>query len=142
MCNCRNRDACPMNGKCWEEWVILYQATVEQDDGSRSTYVGLTETSFKARYTNHKASFNHKEKRNSTELSKHIWLLKEKGINFRTSWKILRHARPYNSISQKCNLCITEKLFIICYPELASLNKRNQLVSTCRHQAKHFLDRT
>jgi hypothetical protein len=38
--------------------------------------VGLTENEFKTRYTNHKASFNNYEKRNSTELSKYIWNLK------------------------------------------------------------------
>ena len=34
---------------------------------SAQTYVGLTENEFKTRYTNHKASFNNYEKRNSTE---------------------------------------------------------------------------
>ena len=38
----------------------------------------------------------------------------------------------------RCNLCLWEKYFIICKPELAALNKRNELVSSCRH-AKKFL---
>ena len=43
------------------------------------TYIGLTATSFKARYMNHKASFNNRAKSNQTELSKHIWKLKDDG---------------------------------------------------------------
>ena len=39
----------------------------------------------------------------------------------------------YNSSSKRCNLCLKEKLLIICRPDLSSLNKRNELVSSCRH---------
>ena len=51
---------------------IIYQAVVESEDKSES-YVGLTSTSFKTRYNNHWASFRDEAKKNSTELSKHIW---------------------------------------------------------------------
>ena len=37
-------------------------------------YVGLAETTFKARFTNHKSDLTHKEK--GTTLSKHVWSLK------------------------------------------------------------------
>ena len=47
---------------------VIYQATVKTSDKRPTqTYVGLTENEFKTRYTNHKASFNNYEKRNSTE---------------------------------------------------------------------------
>ena len=36
-------------------------------------YLGLTSSTFKNRYSNHKASFN----RHNTELSNYIWKLKE-----------------------------------------------------------------
>ena len=38
--------------------------------------------SFKTRLANHKASFKAKEKRNATELSKHIWKLKENNKDY------------------------------------------------------------
>ena len=49
---------------------------------------------FQARYNNHKASFTHQEKRNSTELSKHIWQLKDSNTNFSISWKLLEQSTP------------------------------------------------
>ena len=53
-----------------------------QDNNITETYVGLTENDFKTRYRNHTASFRHAKHRNSTELSKYIWTLKDNSINF------------------------------------------------------------
>ena len=62
---------------------IVYQATVTTEDSkSDETYVGLTENTFKTRFANHKASFNNLSKRMSTELSKHVWNLKDNSTNF------------------------------------------------------------
>ena len=47
--------------------------------------------------------------------------------------------RPYNSLSKICNLCLKEKFLIICRPELSAPNKRNELVSSCRHRNKALL---
>ena len=41
---------------------------------------GLTENNFKTRYRNHTSSFRHAKDRNSTELSKHIWTIKDNNI--------------------------------------------------------------
>ena len=136
LCNCRKPSDCPMAGNCLKE-SIVYQATVTTEDNKpNQTYVGLTENSFKTRYANHKASFNHPNKRMSTELSKHIWNLKDSNINFRITWKILKQAVSYNPCSKRCNLCLWEKYFIICKPHLGTLNKRNELVTSCRHASK------
>ena len=68
---------CPMAGDCLKSSVV-YQATVTtEDNGSAQTYVGLIENSFKTRFANHKSSFSDPKKRLSTELSKHVWYLKE-----------------------------------------------------------------
>ena len=77
--------------------------------------------------------------RNSTELSKHVWTLKENNINYSIAWRILSSHLPYNSSSKRCNLCLKEKFLIICRPELSTLNKRNELVSSCRHRNKALL---
>ena len=77
---------CPLNGNCLQSSVV-YQATVtRQDNNITETYVGLTENDFKTRYRNHTASFRHAKHRNSTELSKYIWTLKDNNINFFISW--------------------------------------------------------
>ena len=84
-------------------------------------------------------SFKDHKKKLSTELSKHVWKLKEANVNFQIFWKILKHATSYNPVSERCNLCLWEKYFIICRPELATLNRRNELVSSCRHARKYLL---
>jgi hypothetical protein len=79
-----------MSKKCLIE-SIVYQATVSTNDNSApQIYVGLTENSFKIRYYNHKTSFTLYEKRNSTELSKYVWQLKRRGIEFHIKWQILK----------------------------------------------------
>ena len=73
---------------------VVYQATVTTENNTPDqTYVGLTENSFKTRFTNYNASFNHPIKKLNTELSKHIWL-KDAKINFHITWKILKQAVP------------------------------------------------
>jgi hypothetical protein len=49
-------------------------------------------------------------------------------------------AKPYNCASNRCNLSLWEKYFIICKPKMATLNKRNELVSACRHNKKILLN--
>ena len=130
---------CPMAGNCLISSVV-YQATVTTEDNRPAqTYVGLTENSFKARFANHKSSFNNPDKTLSTELSKHVWCLKEARLKFKVTRKILKQTSPFNLVSSRCNLCLWDKYFIICRPELATLNKRNELVTSCRHANKFLL---
>lgn len=138
-CNCRQKNTCPLDGNCLQASVI-YQATVtRKDNNTKQTYIGLTEKDFKTRYRNHTASFRHPKHRNSTELSKYIWTLKDNNIDHSTSWRTLSSHSTYNSSSKRCNLCLKEKFLIICRPELSTLNKRNELVSSCRHRNKALL---
>ena len=138
-CNCRQKVTCPLNGNCLQSSVI-YQATVTRNDNNTAeTYIGLTENDFKTRYRNHTASFRHAKHKNSTELSKHIWTLKDNNIDHSISWRILSSSSSYNSSNKRCNLCLKEKFLIICRPDLSSLNKRNELVSSCRHRNKALL---
>ena len=102
------------------------------------TYVGLTENSFKTRLANHKTSFNSFDKRNATKLSNYVWELKNRNIHYTIKWKLLKRAKPYNCASNRCNLCLWEKDFIICKPKMATLSKRNDLVSACSHKKNSF----
>ena len=52
---------------------------------------------------------------------------------------IISSSSSYNSSSKRCNLCLKEKFLIIGRPDLSSLNKRNELVSSCRHRNKALL---
>ena len=139
-CNCRQPAHCRLDGNCLKS-AVIYQATVTTDDNRPAeTYVDLTEkNSFKTRYANHKSSFRDPNKRLSTELSKHIWHLKDAKIEYIVTWKILNQAAPFNPAFNSCNLCLWEKYFTIFRPDLANLNKRNELVTSCRHARKLLL---
>ena len=136
-CNCRKKEDCPLNGECMVDEVV-YQATVTTEN-TTETYIGLTANNFKARYGNHQMSFRHEKRKSETELSKHIWQLKGENKEFKVTWKILAKAKPYTNITKRCDLCNTEKFFLICRPHMATLNKRNELISTCRHRRKFIL---
>ena len=40
-CNCRKKGDCPLNGKCLTS-AIIYKATVQESNGNKSHYIGLT----------------------------------------------------------------------------------------------------
>jgi len=102
-------------------------------------YIGLTEGTFKQRYTQHKLSFRHRKYANSTELSKHIWKLKDENKKHSIKWSIITTASPYSNASKRCNLCLTEKLYIIKADKSTHLNKRAELISICCLENKFYL---
>ena len=137
-CNCRKKDSCPLEGNCKIQ-NIVYQAEVTTPQ-SKETYVGLCDTTFKERFNNHKCSFRNERYKNSTELSKYVWNLKQRKIDYQIKWRKVKQARSYSNVNKKCNLCLWEKYFIICKPEMSTLNRRNELSSICRHSKKFLLN--
>jgi hypothetical protein len=139
-CNCRDKTQCPLRGNCLAS-NLVYQAVVKTSYPNKpeETYIGLTENAFKTRYNNHLCSFRHSTKRTATELSNYIWKLKDQGIDYNIQWNVVGHAKAYNPSSKRCNLCLLEKLLIITKPSMSSLNKRTELISTCRHASKYIL---
>lgn len=134
-CNCRNKEQCPLDRKCLTSSVI-YNAQITTNNATKN-YIGLTEGTFKQRYSQHKLTFKHRKYTNSTELSKYIWQLRDKNEEFNIKWTIINRTRPYNNITKRCDLCLTEKLMIIKGNNL--LNKRSELISKCRHENKFYL---
>ena len=55
-CSCPSTKECLLDQRCLEK-DIIYQATVEQPNKESKTYVGLTATTFKARFGVHKKVF-------------------------------------------------------------------------------------
>ena len=136
-CNCRNKDQCPLDNKCLTSNVI-YNAQVTTNNATKN-YIGLTEGTFKQRFSQHKATFKHRKYTNSTELSKYIWKLRDNNQDFNIKWTIISRARPYSNISKRCDLCLTEKLMIITANPGRILNKRSEMISKCRHENKFYL---
>ena len=69
----------------------------------------------------------------------YIWTLQDSNKPFQIKWKVLKKCKAYSNISKKCNLCLYEKFIIICKKELCSLNRRNELASSCPHRNRYVL---
>ena len=130
-----------MNGGCQAKSVV-YKATVTDQDNKVNTYTGLTSMTFKKRYQGHKHSFTHRDSDSTTTLSSHLWKLKDEGKDFSLKWEVVDKAPPFNPVTRKCRLCLKEKFYILFEPDGASLNKRSELFSTCRHRLSQLLENT
>ena len=130
-CNCRQNRQCPIEGKCLQTNVVYKADITTTDNNDTKTYIGVTSNDFKTRYRNHCKSINNIKYRNETELSKHIWQIKENGRSYEVKWGIIKQfTTPVNS--KKCYLCLEEKLLIL-KSRKKLLNKRSDLFNTCRH---------
>ena len=131
------KENCPLNGQCLKS-CIVYKATVNKPSGDVS-YLGISETPFKERYNNHTKDFKHKRYMKNTELSKLIWELKDSREEYSISWEIAASASALRSGKGRCDLCSTEKLLIIMAAPGSIINKRDEMVSKCRHRNKFTL---
>ena len=136
-CNCNDKNDCPLNGECLTK-AIIYQADVITRNSSSAKYRGLCETTFKERFADHKCSFAHKRYSNKTELSNQIWKLKDEGETYSVKFSILLKSCPYRAGSKYCNLCLGEKCAIMKGGD-SLLNKKDELISKCRHVKNFFL---
>ena len=136
-CSCPRNKACPLEGKCLVD-NLVYQTTVTQENQTERNYIGLASTDFKTRLGIHKHSFLDEED-NQTSLSKHIWELKKKNIEYAVSWKLVGRAKPFSPVSGVCGLCIKEKFYITFRPNMANLNSRSEIYSNCRHKQSKLL---
>ena len=136
LCNCWSKKDCPLEGKCLEPSVVYHATVTETISNKSETYIGLTGDPFKTRYNNHTKSFRNIIYKTDTELSNHIWTLKNKGIEYKISWKIIDRGKTFNSVSRICQLCTLEKYYLLFKPEICSLNTNDELGAYCRHQQK------
>ena len=127
-CNCWQKDACPLEENCLEK-ELTYQCNLKENNTSGGVnYNGLTENTFRGRFYNHRKSFKNESKVNSTELSKHFWEMKRKGIEKPIMhWSVIDHAKQYKNGSKRCNLCWTEKYHILTLVNL--INKSFEMLS-------------
>ena len=143
MCNCQKPDQCPLSGACLSK-SIVYKATVKAKDSPTKHYIGLTEPTFKTRWSNHNSNFKYVAYRHTTELSSHIWKLKDKGFSdsdIDISWSIEQRSSEYQCGSRRCDLCLSEKVAIAMADKSSSLNSRKEVVAKCRHRTKFQYDR-
>ena len=135
-CNCRRGNPCPVSGQC-KRGPSVYRAEVRADNKTEY-YTGLS-SDFNTRFYQHKGSFRKRSREHETTLSTHIWQLKEKNTDYEINWSLVDRATTFNHTKKKCNLCLKEKFHIMFKPENATLNKRSEFYSTCRHRTQNLL---
>ena len=141
-CNCPrgNRDNCPLDNRCLTENIVYKARISNNSDEDIKSYVGMTEPIFKKRFYNHTRDANNVGYRNTTELSKYIWSLKDGSKIPNVTYEVLHQVHGKPSI-HFCRLCTTEKLVIIeNLNDNTFLNKRSEFISKCRHINKFLID--
>ena len=115
-----------------------FKVKPERDEEHK--YIGLAEPSFKGRWADHCTSFRQRKQRNKSKLSTFVWDMNDKGQSCDIKWSVLRKSSPYRTGSDKCNLCLWEKLLIMKgNGDDKLINKRDELVSKCLHVNKFLL---
>ena len=137
LCNCRQKNSCPLDGKCLIKCVVYKASVTETTPNNQETYIGLTENELRMRFNKHKSSFKLEHKRTSTTLSEHVWKLKNKNINFNIKWEIVKKVKPFAPNDKVCKLCLQEKISIL--RSAPSLNKRSEIFGHCIHRKKFLL---
>ena len=87
----------------WKKEGIVYKANINRDlpNYKQKEYTGICATTFKLRFGNYENEFKDVKYRTRTELTKEVWVIKDrKGIP-RVSWNIFGKFPPYNPISMK-----------------------------------------
>ena len=139
-CSCPRNTECPLNNCCYEK-DIQYSAEVTSNLPNYGTkiYKGICATTWKERFGNHKKSFNNEEYEKETALSVEIWRIKRAGGEFHIKWSKESTKRSYTPEGSRCSLCLHEKLVIALYEGNNLINKRNEIISRCRHRLKYKL---
>ena len=135
--NTNKKDNCLLDRKFLVE-CIVYEATVSTTSQT-NTYFGSAEGDFESRYNNHTFSFWISRYKHRAELSKHIWSLQDRNIEFSLKWRIKTKVMPYKCGSWKCDLCLAEKVAIARFEGAGLLNKRTVLLSKCKNRNKFIM---
>ena len=114
----------PSRGSCVQSHRHTTE-TMKQD-----IYIGMTENPFKTRYNLNNSSFRLPHKRSTTTVSEHLWTLKDAAVIHKTEWTILDKAKPCSPAAGKCDLCLTEKCYILL-EKSRLLSKRSEIFGTC-----------
>ena len=134
-CNCRDKDSCPLSGKCLQGNVV-YKATITSQIETKE-YIGSTGNQFKKRWYAHISDIKN-ENNKGTELSRYIWSLKNNNTSYDLKWSIMHKIREMKNIGKICKTCNLEKIEIALANKKRILNKRQELFYTCPHFRKFY----
>ena len=74
-----------------------------------------------------------------TALSSYVWKCKNENLEPKISWSIKAKAYAMSSGGKQCDLCLTEKLTILMADPKSTLNKRDEIMTKCKHKRKYLL---
>ena len=100
----------------------------------------MTGNTFKEHFNNHKKSFSKMEYRNSTELSKYVWDLKEREREFLIQWSILKRTACYSNVGKSFRLCLQEKLCILNADNTDLVKRKYEVYLNCVYQIDSVVD--
>ena len=117
-----------------------YEATITCNERTcgENIYIGIAETTFKKRYSNHKRSFNLPAYKNDTELSKEFWKIKRRNSVPQIKWRIMKKCSPFHRPSLRCNFCPNKKLEIALFKGNNILNRRTASFKMQTHKQTHL----
>ena len=73
-------------------------------------------------------------------MAAHVWNKKDKGVEVTsTKWEVVKKCQRYGPGQKKCDVCISEKLAIMKDKDSNTLNRRTELMATCRHKKRFKL---
>ena len=137
-CNCQKSRKCPTPDTSCNTTNVIYNATVKD---KKAEYIGCTTTTFKERHRNHTKSFRHEKYQNETTLSTYIWQNKL-NPNPDVVFKIIKECSIYTPGQKSCDLCLSEKYFIIKNLQKPNnINKRTDIGNKCTHIRNCTLDK-
>ena len=64
------------------------------------------------------------------------------GKTYELEWKKIGRAQPFSPTSGECNLCTLEKFHLLYTPEMATINKKEEINNYCLHKLPMLLDKT
>ena len=78
--------------------AVFYQANITANipGHKEKVYLGVSQTTFKVRYGNHKKSFTKQHHKNDTQLSREYLKVKQQNGIPRIKWKVLKKCYAYN----------------------------------------------
>ena len=104
-------------------------------------YTGLSSNTMKSHYNTHQTTFRHDSYAEETTLAGAVWRLKWQDLNFpyTIEWFPQKLAKAYSRNAKRCDLCWSEKTFILYQDHGKSLNKHKELHRKCLHYERHRL---
>ena len=93
------KESCAINGECLTSQLLYRAMFTNAVNEDIKKYIGLADTTFKEKHSNHKRNFKHQKYRNCTELAKYVWELKVENIAPIIKWEMLN--KVYGNPKQK-----------------------------------------